>query len=185
MQDDRTVCPWMLEARLLLGQGEIPGPKTAGFIAAALKRLHAWWGDDETPWCGVFVASCLQAAGYPIAKEWWKARGWVGFGQPFPANERATDVPYGALVVLDRPPSKANGHVGFYAGTARDRVVLLGGNQGTKEHPTGAVSYASFPRGRVVYWCWPGAALDRNSRIALANRATGVIPNAGTSRGEA
>lgn len=155
--DWKTHCPWMLTAMACLWRKEVPGPQTADFISAMLKRLHAWWGDDETPWCGTFVAGCLQEAGLPVASQWWRARGWVGFGHYLPLNASVQDIPYGALVVLDRPPSLSNGHVGFYAGRAdarygRDGLVLLGGNQGD------AVSYASFPRRRVIYWSWPGVA---------------------------
>jgi uncharacterized protein (TIGR02594 family) len=143
----------MLVAQGLLGGAEIPGPKTAGFIAAMLKGLHAWWGDDETPWCGVFVAHCLKASGLPIAKQWWRARGWVGFGQEFSLGHKPRHIPYGALVVLERPPSQHSGHVGFLARptsfTNGSGVVLLGGNQDNK------VSYARYPIGRVLWWGWP------------------------------
>jgi uncharacterized protein (TIGR02594 family) len=174
----------MLVAQDLLGQAEIPGPKTAGFIAGMLKGLHAWWGDDETPWCGVFVAHCLKAAGLPIAKQWWRARGWEGFGTPYAPDRFAREIPYGALVVLDRPPGKSHGHVGFYTKPTLLRdgpgLVLLGGNQDNQ------VSYASYPRRRVVYWCWPGTSAPYDFLLArLVGVANGTAVLAEPSKSEA
>jgi uncharacterized protein (TIGR02594 family) len=173
----------MLVAQDLLGQAEIPGPKTAGFIAGMLKGLHAWWGDDETPWCGVFVAHCLKAAGLPIAKQWWRARGWVGHGFLYATSRPVLDIPYGALVVLDRPPSKSHGHVGFHVKATHFNdgpgVVLLGGNQGNK------VSYASYPKRRVIYWCWPGAMLPYDETLRLVGLANGGHVDYTTSASEA
>lgn len=53
---------WLQFARSQIGVREIPGAPTAPAIAAWLNRLRAWWTDDETPWCGVFVAACQQRA---------------------------------------------------------------------------------------------------------------------------
>lgn len=182
----RMYCPWMAIGGSLQGMAEVPGPKTAGFIAAMLKGLHAWWGDDETPWCGVFVAHCLQAAGLPLAKEWWRARGWQGYGRSFPLSTSSRDIPYGALVVLDRPPRPRDGHVGFFAGRVERSdwrnggVSLLGGNQGN------AVRYASFPRDRVVYWAWPGDALPVTIGRLLVAKGNGLLHAApAPSTGEA
>lgn len=177
--------PWLLEATRLLGTTETPGPKTTGAIAAMLKGLHAWWGDDETPWCGTFVAHCLKSSSMPIAKQWWRARGWEGFGQELVVPKTSAGVrhiPYGALVVLSRPPRPADGHVGFFAGRVAHStwngggVSLLAGNQGN------AVGFASFPLERVVYWCWPGASLSRVSGeclVALANGQPIGLPSTG------
>lgn len=168
----RVYAPWMLLASSLRGTEEIPGPKTSGVIAGMLKGLHAWWGDDETPWCGVFAAHCLQESGLPKAKQWWRAKGWVGFGVTIPLDIGVRSIPYGALVVLNRPPRDADGHVGFFdratyfSTGSGNGVSLLAGNQGNK------VCSASFPKERVAYWCWPGPPLPVSIApllIALAN----------------
>lgn len=175
-------CPWMAEAKSHLGKAEIPGVQTAGFIAAMLRNVHAWWGDDETPWCGVFVAHCLKTAGRPLAKQWWKARGWVGYGYPWPLRNA---IPYGALVVLNRPPRVSDGHVGFFTGRVQMQqwptggVKLLAGNQGNK------VCHASFDARRVIYWGWPGESLPAPDVMSLlaayaaSNVASPVRPSAG------
>ena len=36
----------------------------------------AWWRDDETSWCGLFVGHCLGEAGRYVVKNWFRAREW-------------------------------------------------------------------------------------------------------------
>ena len=47
---------WLKIARSYEGLKEIPGPRHNQTIIRWLGKLKAWWSDDETPWCGVFVA---------------------------------------------------------------------------------------------------------------------------------
>lgn len=132
---------WLIEARKHLGVTEIKGPKTADFISRWLRHLGAWWSDDETPWCGVFVAACVEAASLPIPKFWMRAKAWAEWGTRL--SEPAT----GCVVVFER---KGGGHVGFVVGrTENGNLLVLGGNQGNR------VCISPFDRTRVIGYYWP------------------------------
>ena len=135
---------WLTLARTFLGVREIPGPRHSNVIGEWLRRLRAWWQDDETPWCGTFVAVVLQQSGQPIAKHWYRARDWLNWEQD------AGRAVLGAVVVLKRGP--AMGHVGFVVGwDAAGQLLVLGGNQGN------AVTIAAFSPDRVLGYRWPAA----------------------------
>lgn len=134
---------WMVEARKHLGLAEIPGPAHSPVILSWLQRLKAWWSDDETPWCGVFVAHCIVAAGLPLPKNWMRAKAWAEWG-----SRLSAPVP-GCIVVFER---QGGGHVGFVVGrTANGNLMVLGGNQGNR------VSEAPFDRSRAVAYVWPAS----------------------------
>ena len=54
---------WMVEAKKHVGLREVKGIKHHPTIISWLNELGAWWKDDETAWCGVFIAICLKRAG--------------------------------------------------------------------------------------------------------------------------
>ncbi len=132
---------WLTVARKYVGLREIPGKTTAPIIARWLRRLGAWWQDDETPWCGVFVAGVLDEAGIPKVKGWYRARAWLDWGS-------LCDGPMlGAVAVLRRD---GGGHVGFVVGRdERGRLMILGGNQAN------AVTIAPFAPERVLEYRYP------------------------------
>lgn len=159
---------YLVAARRDIGLREIKGPKHAGRIVQMLQRLGAWWRDDETPWCGVAVASWLSQAGYPIPKHYYRALAWADYGIrcPVPAQ--------GAIAVLTR---KGGGHVGLVTGYTEPgplvgaHVRLLGGNQND------AVSEAWFPVERITAYRLPEGV----ARIPVT-----VVPRIGSmSRSEA
>jgi uncharacterized protein (TIGR02594 family) len=128
-------------ARNSLGTKEIGGSKHSPTITNWLIRLNAWWRDDETPWCGVFVAACLQGALLPYPKLYMRAKAYLDYG------ERLEKPCLGCIVIFDR---KGGGHVGFaigkdYAG----RLIILGGNQGNQ------VSIQPFDTSRVLGYRMP------------------------------
>lgn len=131
--------PWMAIALVLIGVRELPGPANSTIIAGWLKRLNAWWFDDATPWCGVFVAHCMQEAGIALPKHWYRAKGWLDWGKMCP-------VAYGAVAVLDRA---GGGHVFFITKASASFVWGVGGNQGDK------VCEAKFDRSRLLGCRWP------------------------------
>lgn len=138
---------WIDEAKEHIDKKEIVGKGTNLTIKSWLSNLRAWWSDDETPWCGVFVAHCLKTAGYPIPKHWFRALAWLDWGV-----EIASPC-YGCIVVFSR---KGGGHVGFVVGRDENyRLMVLGGNQGN------AVSISPFETIRVAGYRMPVGTLGR------------------------
>jgi uncharacterized protein (TIGR02594 family) len=131
---------WLVEAGKLVGTAEIPGPKHNPFIVAAWKRLGAgWFTDDETPWCGLFVAHCIEAAGLPYPKLFPRALAWAEWG-------KACAPTVGAVVVFKR---QGGGHVGFLVGEDAKHYFVLGGNQ------SNAVNVMRLEKARAVAIRWP------------------------------
>lgn len=144
---------WLDAARADIGKRELPGAPTAPFISDWLGALGAWWRDDETPWCGVAVAAWMQRQGIGLPKHWYRAKGWLDWGEPLVAPA------VGAVVVFERP---GGGHVGLCV--ARDqagRLLVLGGNQGN------AVTIAPFDMTRVVGYRWPRVPDDPTAYTPL------------------
>jgi uncharacterized protein (TIGR02594 family) len=136
--------PWLAVARSYIGTHEIPGPKHSPVISRWLHGLKAWWADDETPWCGTFVAACLQQAGQPVERHWMRARAWLDWGLPIEVGA------LGAVAVLKRGSNPTEGHVGFVVGwDAGGRLLLLGGNQGNE------VNVSAFAPDRLLGYRWP------------------------------
>ena len=133
---------WMKIAEKLNGLREVPGPKHNKTILGWLEKLNAWWRDDETPWCGVFVAHCMTEAALPYPKYYMRAKAWVDYGSLL---RRARLAP-GAILVFDRA---GGGHVGFYVGEDAGHYFVLGGNQGN------AVSVMKLGKSRLLASRWP------------------------------
>lgn len=136
--------PWLAVARSLLGTREIPGPSHNGFIAKGWARLGAgWFNDDETPWCGFFVAHCIDAAGlpYPGKGMFARAKAWLDWGK----ESRPV---LGAVAVFGRA---GGGHVGFVVGESAGELYILGGNQGN------AVTITPIAKGRLLGFRWPAS----------------------------
>lgn len=115
---------WMAEAFKHLGLREIPGKQNNPTIVRWVKELKGWWNEDETPWCGTFVAHCLQAAGMPTPKDWYRAKSYADYG----VSCIKTEAPFGAIGVKSR---KGGGHVFFIVARDISGNILygLGGNQ--------------------------------------------------------
>lgn len=113
---------WMPIAKKYTGLKEIKGPKHNNIILGWLAALNAWWHDDETPWCGVFVAAVMKEAGLPFPTAYMRAKAWLSWGM------RIKRPVYGCIAVFDR---KGGGHVGFIVGATVDgkHYAVLGGNQ--------------------------------------------------------
>lgn len=127
--------------------GSADNPRVIEYLKAGTKNPDLW--DDETPWCAGFVNWCLQQAGYGLKGTGsLMAKSFLGYGREVPPFTQY------AIVVLDRPPNPASGHVAFYGGarSADGKLLgLFGGNQGDK------VSLAFFPVSRVRAWRWPNS----------------------------
>ena len=133
---------WIDYARTHIGLKEIPGAKHNPTITKWLLDLGAWWKDDETPWCGVFVAHVLKKHNRKIPKHWYRA---LAFDQN--VMTKLSKPAYGCVVTFGR---KGGGHVGFVVGKdAQGRLLVLGGNQGNE------VNIRAFDVSRVVGYYWP------------------------------
>lgn len=133
---------WLEKAHELIGTKEIPGPTHNRRITGWLAALGAWWSDDDTPWCGVFAAFCMQQAGLPFPKAYYRAKAWSDYG----ALLRRDRLAPGAILVFDR---KGGGHVGFYVGESSTHYFVLGGNQ------SNAVNVSKILKSRLTASRWP------------------------------
>lgn len=133
---------WLAVARDLIGTKEIPGVRHSNIIQGWLRKLGAWWSDDETPWCGVFLAYCMQKAGLPFPKAYYRASAWADYGSRLRTDRLAP----GAILVFQRA---GGGHVGFYLGEDKTHYIVLGGNQ------SNAVSIAKIRKDRLIASRWP------------------------------
>ena len=137
----------MVLARRELGVAEAPG-------AADNDRVLAYYSDaghpeiahDSVAWCAAFACAMLERGGTRSPRTL-RAREFLEWGDPVETPRR------GCIVVLWRgQPDGAEGHVGFYAGSKGEGVLILGGNQGDK------VSIAAFRQNQVLGYRWPAAA---------------------------
>lgn len=143
-------------ARKDIGLREIKGPQHAPRISAMLRKVDAWWRDDETPWCGVALAAWFEEAGLPYPKAYYRALSWLDYG-------KAAGMQYGAIAVLKR---KGGGHVGIVTGMTHtgSHVRLLGGNQNDM------VCEMWFPIDRIAAFRLPLGAIDIPTPIATLGR---------------
>jgi uncharacterized protein (TIGR02594 family) len=149
---------WMKTARESVGLKEVARPKHNTKIQAWLAKLGAWWRDDETPWCGTFVAHCLRENGLPVPKHWYRALAWKEYG----SNLRPTHVCEGAILVFARA---GGGHVGFYVGEDRFYYRVLGGNQ------SNAVNVMRIAKSRCVAIRWPKGVPVTGGPVHVASNA--------------
>ena len=138
---------WYEVAKSLIGTREIVGPRHNSTILAWAKKLGSKMlgiavTDDETAWCGLFVAHCVSEAGLTPAPIAVRASSWETWG----ANLRADRLAEGAVLVFRRP---GGGHVGFYVGEDATAYHVLGGNQ------SNAVNITRIAKDRCVARRWP------------------------------
>ena len=157
--------PWLARARALVGISEIAGsrhePEVVAFFAeAGVPEIR----DDETAWCGAFVAAMFVAAGRAEVRppgdryNALRAREWLNVGVPV-ASPRPGDI-----AVFSRGGKNATtGHVAFFLSEDGDSIEVLGGNQSNR------VSIARYARDRLLgYRRVPAAPVARSERSAAA-----------------
>lgn len=162
--------PWIAEARKLIGLKEIVGPKHSPAVLDMLAKMgsfssesRAWWNDDETPWCGLFVGYCLGVTGRYVVKDWFRARAWES--QEMTA---LAEPAYGCIVTFTR---KGGGHVGFVVGaTADGKILVLGGNQ------SNAANIAAFGPDRVTGYFWPSIWSGKEAVKSTPNSSRYQLP---------
>ncbi|MGW9946974.1 uncharacterized protein (TIGR02594 family) [Rhizobium leguminosarum] len=156
---------WMREARRFIGLKEIPGAKSSSTILGWAKALGGWiasfYKDDDTPWCGLFMAHCFGSTlpdeilpSNPLS-----ALAWSDFG----AYQSAPNV--GSLLVFSR---EGGGHVGLYVGEDADSYHVLGGNQGN------SVKVSPVLKRRCVAIRWPKTG-DRPAGGCVLLKANGEV----------
>lgn len=138
---------WLVVARRKIGTREAPGPANNPTILGWARRLGTrvlgiLYNADDVPWCGVFVAHCLDEAGIASPMLAVRARSWAAWG----ANLRPDRLAPGAVLVFER---QGGGHVGFYVGEDTTSYHVLGGNQGD------AVSVMRLAKTRLIASRWP------------------------------
>lgn len=159
---------WMDDAFRHRGMREIPGKAHNPIIIKWLKSLKAWWSEDETPWCGTFVAHSLREAGITPPKHWYRAKGYLDYGTPV----NKANIPFGAICVKGRT---GGGHVFFAVAKSPDGRIIygLGGNQ------SNCVNITSFKIEELIAVRWPPTSTTRLSlpsvtadQIGAANRGS-------------
>lgn len=153
---------WITTGRALIGQKEIPGPKHNSWIAKGWARLGAtWFNDDETPWCGFFIAHCLDANGlpYPMKGEFARALAWSKYG-------KSVSPQVGAIGVKQR---SGGGHVFFIIGETPDGLFFkaLEGNANNQ------VRIGDVRKSDVISVRWP--AICPETKIPLPVMPAGTI----------
>ena len=156
---------WLAAARAKLGTREAPGPANSATIMGWAKRLGTKilgmaYNADSVPWCGVFVAACIQEAGLTPAPIAVRAKSWAAWGARLQFGRLAP----GAVLVFQR---EGGGHVGFYVGEDKKHYMVLGGNQGNK------VSIVAIEKERLVACRWPVGA--KITTTALATTLNGPV----------
>lgn len=155
--------PWYAEAWRLLGVTEVGGAGDNQVILAWAKDLGIAYSEDETPWCGLFVAHCVgsQLSEEPLPSGPLAARSWRRLGNP--VNPQP-----GAILVFWRGSKDGPfGHVGFYAGEDDTHYHVLGGNQSDK------VCVTRVQKNRLLDARWP-ATVPAAKGKALKVSAQGV-----------
>jgi uncharacterized protein (TIGR02594 family) len=117
---------WISIAEEELGETEVEGKKHNPRVL----EYHATTSGaktDESPWCASFVNWVLKQSGYEGAGSAWSHE-WKKWGDGLskPAVGSVAFIDWGKI----NPEKTGKGHVGFVVGkTAKNRIVLLGGNQ--------------------------------------------------------
>ena len=161
---------WIKEARKHNGLKEIVGGKHNPILLAMLKVMgsfssesRAWWQDDETPWCGLFVGYTQGIAGRYVIKEWFRAKSWQ--------SDQLTklDKPaYGCIVTFTR---EGGGHVGYVIGQDKQgNLMVLGGNQ------RNMVCILPFAVKRATGYYWPSRWIEGKCVKSVPDASRYTLP---------
>jgi uncharacterized protein (TIGR02594 family) len=133
---------WLKLAETFIGVSEIPGSKHNPVIVGWLILLKAWWRDDETPYCAVFVSAVLKKLDMPIPKAYYRAAAFMTYGN----NLRTDRLSPGTILVFKR---KGGYHVGFYISESPTHYQVLGANQ------SNSTNISSLSKDNLVASRWP------------------------------
>jgi len=135
-------------AQRFVGIREIEGTASNPHVLAMFRLDANWPQGDDVAWCSAFMNYVAWLLRLPRSKSL-RARSWLLVGRAIELTEAE---PGFDVVILKRGGGnqpgpeviEAQGHVGWYAGTEGDRVLLLGGNQ------SDSVSIGRYPAGRIL-----------------------------------
>ncbi|MCW2107160.1 UNVERIFIED_ORG: uncharacterized protein (TIGR02594 family) [Rahnella aquatilis] len=151
---------WLNEAIRLFGVTEKPGPGSNVEILDWANDLSLPYHDDDIPWCGLFVAHCINATlpNESLPSNPLKARNWLRFGIK-------TAPTLGAVMVFWRGDIEGEkGHIGFYTGENDNSYRIIGGNQNDK------VCFSYISKSRLLGSYWPSIImLPEINKVKLAN----------------
>ena len=110
------------EALQLYGTLEKIGPASNPVILewASEVGLSKTYTGDDIPWCGLFVATVVNRAGYEVVDKPLWARSWLDYG----INAQVPSL--GDVLVFSRD---GGGHVAFYVAEDAMCYHVMGGNQ--------------------------------------------------------
>lgn len=132
------MCKHLLVALKEYGQKEIEGSANNPRIVKYSTDIgNTWVTNDEVAWCSEFVNWCLLQVGIQGTKSA-VAKSFLNWGEP------TNDPQLGDIVIFNRPPDPAAGHIGFFIRKEKELVFTLGGNQNNE------VNIAKYPESRVV-----------------------------------
>lgn len=156
----------LVEALKLYGTKEIPGAQSNPLIMEWAKDVGipgTVYTNDDTAWCGLFMAVVVKRSGRePVAQPLW-ARNWAQWGVSAPFAM------LGDILVFSR--QGGGGHVGVYVGEDANCFHVLGGNQSNMVNVTRIVKSRCIAVRRPKYNLMPSNV--RVVRLA----ATGAISN--------
>jgi uncharacterized protein (TIGR02594 family) len=160
--------PWFVEAWRLIGTAEFEGAADNAKIVKWAKDLGIAYGDDEIPWCGLFVAHCIgsQLTREPLPGIPLRAKAWLTFGNP------VTPQPGVIMVFWRGSKTGGDGHVGFYAGEDKGEggnYHILGGNQSDK------VCVTRVPKAKFLDARWPSTVPAANGKANVVTADAGQI----------
>jgi uncharacterized protein (TIGR02594 family) len=159
--------PWLAEARRLIGTREIPGPRDNPVILDWARATRIPYDDDETPWCGLFMAHCIAATlpDEPLPANPLGARNWLKFGRDMAPQ-------MGAILVFSRGSVQSwSGHVALYAGEEAEMFHILGGNQ------SDTVSIAKIAKSRLLGARWPHTVAPLNTSLSTSGSGLPLSTN--------
>lgn len=143
------VHPWYDEAMRLVGIREDTSSASNPEILGWAEDLDLAYGDDDIPWCGLFVAHCIGSTlpDEPLPANPLGSRSWEAFGVPVEPQK-------GALLTFWRESKRSGlGHACFCQEVTESHFVVVGGNQGDQ------VSVTRVAKDRHVGSRWPISGL--------------------------
>ncbi len=159
--------PWLAEAARLIGTTEIAGHRHNRAILDWASDARISYAEDETPWCGLFVAHCITATlpTEPIPANPLGARQWMSFG-------REVAPQLGAVMVFWRGSRDGwLGHVSMYWAEDAAYYHVLGGNQ------SNAVNITRLDKSRLLGARWPAGVAPMDLRRAPGGTQIGLSVN--------